>query len=33
MSDVKRDGEHIVVNIPQAELDSMARWIAHNVVN
>jgi hypothetical protein len=33
MSDVKRDGEHIVVNIPQADLDSMARWIAHNVVN
>jgi hypothetical protein len=33
MRSVKRDGEHIVVNIPQADLDSMARWIAHNVVN
>jgi hypothetical protein len=33
MSDVKRDGEHIVIKIPQDDLDSMVRWIAHNVVN
>ena len=33
MSEVKRDGEHIVIKIPQADLDSMVRWIAHNVVN
>lgn len=33
MSNVKRDGEHIIVNIPQADLESMAKWIAHNVVN
>jgi hypothetical protein len=33
MSEVKRDGEHIVIKIPQDDLDSMVRWIAHNVVN
>jgi hypothetical protein len=33
MSEVKRDGEHIIIKIPQADLDSMVRWIAHNVVN
>jgi hypothetical protein len=33
MSEVKRDGDHIIVNIPQADLESMAKWIAHNVVN
>jgi len=33
MSEVKRDGDHIVVNIPEADLESMAKWIAHNVVN
>jgi hypothetical protein len=33
MSDVKRDGEHIVIKVPQDDLDSMVRWIAHNVVN
>ena len=33
MRSVKRDGDHIIVNIPQADLESMAKWIAHNVVN
>ena len=33
MRNVKRDGDHIIVNIPQADLESMAKWIAHNVVN
>jgi hypothetical protein len=33
MPSVKRDGDHIIVNIPQADLESMAKWIAHNVVN
>lgn len=33
MKQVTRDDEHIVVKMPQADLDSMARWIAHNVVN
>jgi hypothetical protein len=33
MSNVKRDGDHIIVNIPQADLESMVKWIAHNVVN
>jgi len=33
MKQVTKDDEHIVVKIPQADLDSMARWIAHNVVN
>jgi len=32
MSKVKRDGEHIIIKIPQADLDSMVRWIAHNAV-
>jgi hypothetical protein len=33
MKQVTRDDQHIIVKIPQADLDSMARWIAHNVVN
>jgi hypothetical protein len=33
MPNVKRDGEHIVIKVPQDDLDSMVRWIAHNVVN
>jgi len=33
MSEIKRDGEHIIIKIPQADLDSMVRWIAHNVVS
>ena len=33
MKQVKRDGEHIVIKVPQDDLDSMVRWIAHNVVN
>jgi hypothetical protein len=33
MSSVKRDGEHIVIKVPQDDLDSMVRWVAHNVVN
>lgn len=33
MKQVTRDDKHIIVKIPQADLDSMARWIAHNVVN
>ena len=32
MSEIKRDGEHIIIKIPQADLDSMVRWIAHNAV-
>ena len=33
MKQVKRDGEHIVIKVPQDDLDSMVRWVAHNVVN
>jgi hypothetical protein len=33
MKQVTRDDQHIIVKIPQADLDSMVRWIAHNVVN
>jgi hypothetical protein len=33
MKQVTRDDKHIVVKIPQADLDSMVRWIAHNVVS
>jgi hypothetical protein len=33
MKQVKNDGEHIVVRMPEADLESMTRWIAHNVVN
>ncbi|CAB4157636.1 hypothetical protein UFOVP688_37 [uncultured Caudovirales phage] len=33
VSVVKRDGEHIVIKVPQDDLDSMVRWVAHNVVN
>jgi hypothetical protein len=33
MKQVTRDDQHILVKIPQADLDSMVRWIAHNVVN
>ena len=33
MKQVKRDGEHIVIKVPQDDLDSMVRWIAHSVVN
>jgi hypothetical protein len=33
MKQVTRDDQHIIVKIPQADLDSMVKWIAHNVVN
>ena len=33
MKQVTRDDQHVIVKIPQADLDSMVRWIAHNVVN
>ena len=33
MKQVTRDDQHIIVKIPQADLESMAKWIAHNVVN
>ena len=33
MKQVTRDDKHIVVKIPQADLESMVRWIAHNVVS
>ena len=33
MKQVKRDGEHIVIKVPQDDLDSMVRWVAHNIAN
>lgn len=33
MKQVTKDDDSIIVKIPQEDLESMVRWIAHNVVN